>query len=267
VSLADAKPKKSKGPPPPPPQGWHREEGWKGDCYYPKNYETLGEGDRKISRQEALEAMKSQWSGAREDGVSFDAGKVEDLETVLLGRPTQIESVSRSNLEFCQAVMKGGDTTAWQSWLSGLPAKLTEGECTSPPLTYTVFDYLDIGKSWQRPIGLCQGDKARIVATTKDKYRISDSGAWINVEGNGTRAAGADWPCNLEGCTEGMLVGKFVTDSGIETIFPIGAETTFTAPEHGTISYSINDTVWYDNKFFKSSTIEDRTAITIEPGQ
>lgn len=266
VSLADAKPKKQKGPPPPPPVGWQREEGWKGDCYFPPNFEALPEGDRKLARQKALEEMKKQWAGERDDGVTFDPNLVEEVEIVLLGRPANIEAVSRSNLEQCKAVMKGGDAGAWQSHLSGLPAKLTAGECMQP-LTYTVFDYLDIGRSWQRPIGVCKGDKAHIVATTKDKYRISDDGAWINVEGNGEKATGADFPCNIEGCAVGMLVGKFTSDSGVETTFPIGGEHTFVAPEHGTISISINDTVWYDNKYFKSATIEDRTAITIEPGQ
>ena len=265
VDTADAKPKSKT--PPPPPQGWHREEGWAGDCWYPKNYDTLGEGDRKIARQESLEAMKSQWSGGRDDGVSFDASVVEDLEIVLLGRPVQIEQVSRANLEQCIAVRKGGSTDGWGSYLSGLPSKLTAGECPSPPLTYTLFDYLDIGNGWQRPIGLCKGDKAHIVASIKDKYRISDKGAWINVEGDpGEKAVGAEWPCNIEGCNVGMLVGRFVTEAGVETIFPIGAETTFAAPEHGTLTFSINDTVWYDNKWFKSATIEDRTSLTVEPG-
>jgi len=264
VSLAEAKPKKTKAPPP-PPQGWHREEGWAGDCYYPIDYATMGEGEKKMARQTALEEMKKQWEGAREDGVTFDANLIDEVDTVLLGRPTNIEAISRGNLEQCIALRKGGDLGAWQSYLSGLPAKLTAGECLQP-LTYTLFDYLDIGKSWQRPVGLCKGDKAHVVASAKDKYRITDTGAWITVEGDGTKATSAEFPCNLEGCTGGMLVGKFVTDSGVETVFPIGTEITFVAPEHGTISFSINDTIWYDNKWFKSATIEDRTSITIEPG-
>src|SRR5436853_393130 len=82
-----------------------------------------------------------------------------------------------------------------------------KGECNTP-LTYTMFDYLDIGKSWQRAIPLCKGNKAHIVATAKDRYRISDTGAWINVEGDtAQRATQADFPCNIEGCFVGMLVG------------------------------------------------------------
>ena len=105
-------------------------------------------------------------------------------------------------------------------------------------------------------------------ALLKDKYRVTDDGGWINVEGDKTKlATGSDLPCNIENCYVGELVGKFVTDSGVESIFPIGAEATYTAPENGTLYYQINDTVWYDNKYFKSSTIEDRTAITVEPGE
>jgi hypothetical protein len=263
VATAEAKKPKT---PPPPPVGWHREEGWKGDCYYAPDFATLPPGDRKMARQTALEGMKSQWSGTRDDGVSFDANLVDEVETVLLGRPENIEAIALSNRDQCVAYMKGGEVGAWHDYLSALPPRLTKGECMQP-LTYTMFDYLDIGKSWQRPLPMCKGDKAHIIATAKDRYRVTDTGAWINVQGTGEKAIGAEFPCNIEGCFVGMLVGKFTTEEGVETVFPIGVETTFTAPEHGTISYSINDTVWYDNKWFKSATIEDRTAITIEPGQ
>ncbi len=266
ISTAEAK--KPPKVPPPPPVGWHTEEGWKGQCYYPIDYAAIGEGERKMARQVALESMKTQWLGAKEDGVTFGENLVDEVETVLLGRPTHIEAVSLANRDQCIAYMKGGDVQVWRGYLSALPAKLTLGECTSPPLTYTVFDYLDIGKSWQRPIGLCKGDKAHITGSAKDRYRTSDSGAWINVDGEpGNKAIAAEYPCTIEGCMVGMLVARFVTDAGVETVFPVGAETTFTAPEHGTISYAINDTVWYDNKWYKSAMIEDRTAITIEPGQ
>ncbi len=262
IDLAEAKKKKD---PPPPPQEWAMEEGMKAQCWYPPVFEGMAEGDRKLARQASLEAMKAQWLGQRDDGVKFEDMVVDDVETVLLGRPQQIESIARANLELCKTYMKGGDLGPWSAWLSSLPGKLTEGECLQP-LTYTLFDYLDIARTWQRPITLCQGDVAKITATIKDRYRISDKGEWINVEGTAEKAIGADYPCNIEGCMVGMLVGRFVTEKGVEIIFPIGAGTTFTAAENGEITWSINDTTWYDNKYFKSATIEDRTAVTIEPG-
>jgi hypothetical protein len=266
VLVTTAEAKKPKGPPPAPPVGWHHEEGWKGDCYYPPDFGAMPEGDRKMARANSLEEMKKQWLGQRDDGVTFDETLEDEVETVLLGHPTAIEDVAATNRDDCVAYMKGGNTESWRSHLSALPGKLTAGECLRP-LTYTVFDYLDIGNGWQRPITLCKGDKAHIVATVKDRYRVSDNGPWINVEGDPSqKATDSSYPCSIDGCTVGMLVAKFTTDAGVETIFPIGAEKTYVAPENGVITYSINDTAWYDNKWFKSSTIEDRTAITIEPG-
>lgn len=263
VGLAEAK--KAPKAPPAPPVGWHREEGWKGDCYYPPDFGKMLEGDRKMARQEALAAMKSQWLGGRDDDITFDEYVVDGVETTLLGRPTQIEAVSVQNLEQCQAAMKSGSSAEWVSWLGGLSSKLTAGECLQP-LTYQLFDYLDITRSWQRPIVMCKGNKAHVWATEKDRYRLSDTGEWINVNGTAEKALGADYPCNIEGCTVGMLVGKFTTDAGVETVFPIGTDTVYTAPENGVLTWSINDTTWYDNKYFKTN-IEDRTAITVEPAE
>ena len=61
-----------------------------------------------------------------------------------------------------------GQATAdqWQSWLRALPGKLTAGECMLP-LDYTMFDYLEIGTGWQRPLSICQGNKIRISGTPK----------------------------------------------------------------------------------------------------
>ena len=263
IMMAEAKKPKV---PPPPPVGWVREANWKGDCYYPPDFGGMQEADRKMARASTLDQMKAQWLGQREDGVTFDANVVDDVETTLLGRPVQIEAVAAQNLEKCKAVMAGGSVDSWASFLGSLKGKLTAGECLQP-LTYTLFDYLDIGTGWQRPIILCQGNKAHITGTVSDKYRVKDDGPWITVEGDKSMpATGADMPCNIEGCFFGQLVGKFVTDKGVEVVFPIGSGTVFEAPENGTMYYQINDTVWYDNKYYKSSTIEDRTAITVDPG-
>lgn len=265
VSFADAK--KPKGPPPAPPVGWHREEGWKADCYYPPEFEKLGQGDRQMARQTTLEQIELQWKGSREDDVSLNSDVIDGVDTVLLGRPAQIEGIARQNLDQCKAFMKGGAVDPWATWLGGLSSKLTAGECLQP-LTYTMFDYLDIGHGWQRPLTLCKGNRAHIVGSAGDKYRITDGGPWINVEGDKTqKATSADYPCNIEGCFVGALVARFTTDAGVVTVFPVGTGTTYEAPENGTLEYSINDTAWYDNKWFKSATIEDRTAITVEPGE
>lgn len=262
-----AKKKKSKEPPP-PKEGWVQEEGWKNACYFPPAWDKLQEIDRRTARAKVLDEMKKQWIGGRDDGIAFSEQAVDSLETTLLGRPEMVERVADQNLTLCQGVATGqASVDQWSAWVKGLPAKLTEGECPLP-LDYTMFDYLEIGAGWQRTLGICQGDKIRISGTVKDRYRVRDDGPWINVGGDTSKPTiGGEWPCNVEGCYEGMLVLKFVTQSGVETIIPIGTELIWTAPEHGEISYRINDTTFYDNIWFKQGQITDRTAIEITPAE
>jgi hypothetical protein len=272
VSTADAK--KKKGAEAPAPVGWHKVEatkkdpGWRGECYFPPDFEGMNTTDRRIARQQALEQMKSQWLGNKDEIVSFDARMISDVETVLLGRPDDIEMIARKNAELCTPVMAdNGDTGAWSSWLSGLPAKLTAGECNTP-LDYQLIQYLDLGGGWQENIPMCQGNRAIIQASTKDQYRVVQNGEWITAEGDLTQpSTDPSLPCNFEGCYVGMLIGKFVTDSGVETIFPIGTEKVWEAPEHGTLSFGINDTTAWDNEWHSSGTITDHTAVTVSPAE
>ena len=174
--------------------------------------------------------------------------------------------MGRANLEQCKTYMRGGTLDSWKGWMVPLSAKLTAGECSSP-LVDTMFDYLEITRPWFRSVTVCKGDRIHINATMKDRYRIAEKAEWITVEGTGEKAIGADYPCNIEGCMVGMLVGRFTGDDGIETTFGIGADYTFTASGNGQLSWSINDTTWYDNKYFKNASFEDRVALTIEPAQ
>lgn len=260
--------KKKEVAPAAPKEGWVQEAGWANACYYPPNWGAMQEIDRRTMRAKVLSEMEKQWSGAREDGVKFNETIIEDVDTTLLGRPEMIEAVSAQNLTMCEGVATGKATTdQWQSWVRALPGKLTAGECLQP-LDYTMFDYLEIGTGWQRPLSICEGNKIRISGTPKDKYRVRDDGPWINVGGDPAKATfGGEWPCNIEGCFEGMLVMKFVTLSGVETIIPVGESLEWRAPEHGEISYRINDTTFYDNVWFKSGSMQDRTAIEISPAQ
>lgn len=268
AALAGKKPKKpKKGTPPPVLVGWQTQEGWSGSCYYPPAWGSLSQTDLKSERQKAMDAMVEQWGGKREDGVSFDEDMVLEVETVLLGRPDRVEAVSLKNLEKCRAAMAGGGTDAWQSWVGGLKATLTEGECKQP-LDYTMFDYLDIGTGWQRPLYICAGESVRISGSPKDKYRIVENGPWINVAGDPAQSAvGTTLPCNTEGCFAGQLIMKFKADSGWEKVEPVGQMMIFTAPEHGEISYRINDESFFDNSWFKNKGLIDHTAIEVSPAQ
>ena len=63
----------------------------------------------------------------------------------------------------------------------------------------------------------------RISASVKDRYRVSNDGPWITVEGdlNKPTMGLEDYPCSRDGCFEGMLIMKYVTDDGMEMIFPL----------------------------------------------
>ncbi|MCB9742346.1 MAG: hypothetical protein H6740_07100 [Alphaproteobacteria bacterium] len=259
--------------PAPPPVGWHAEEGWAAQCYFPPDFAALEDSEglaaRRVARMDVLTAMKSQWSGQRDDGVSLPPAAIEDLDTVLLGQPDDIEAVAQQNLSECKRFMAsgGGDTSGWEAWMRSMPDKLTAGQCLTP-LRDTYFDYLDIGASWQFNVPICPGDTAVIIATTSDKYRLEESGEWITASGfEGMQADGDDYPCTREGCWVGMLVGRFVSEDGYEEVFPIGAEGTYTATAQGTLTITVNDSTYYDNTWFKSGGITDHTGVTVQPPQ
>jgi len=251
-----------------PVVGWITEVGWKGSCYNPPDWEALEDTQRRIARQAALEEMKRQWRGLRQDGVQFTAEVVDDVETTLLGRPEHIEMVSRKNLELCKQVMgAAASTDAWGEWLGSLTPTLTAGECTRP-FDYQLIQYLDINHSWQENIHFCAGERAIITASTTDKYRITKKGPWINADGDTSlRAARPDLPCALEGCFEGQVVGRFVTEAGVVSVFPIGTEAQFEAPEHGDLSFTVNDDTYYDNEWRKDGNIIDHTSVTFTPAE
>ena len=261
---AEAKKRKKKKRRGEAPVGWVEAKDSAQACYYQPKWDTFNEIDRRMKRSEAMDEVLNQWRGQRNDGVSFDEDLIDEVETVLLGRPEKIEAFVASNTEKCLA----NNSSAWNSWAKGLKATLTAGECNTP-LDYTMFDYLDIGTGWQRPLKICKGDRIRISGSAKDQYRLSDDSPWITVVGDPEQPTmSPEWPCNLEGCTAGMLMMRFVgKGSGIESIVPVGTEAFFTAPEDGVISYRINDTSFYDNTWHKSGSVIDHTAIEVSPAK
>ena len=264
-----------------PIEGWHAEENWAAQCWFPVDYDAVQESQgttaRLEARQKALEAMMSQWAGGRDDGVSMSASALETVEITLLGRPELIEEVSRQNAEQCKAVMTAGagteetaatlgDLGDWKRWFGGLDGALNEGECRGG-LEDTLFYYLEIDGGWQLDVPVCEGMSFLIRATERDKYRITEDGPWINVDGDPDQLTMGldDWPCNMEGCYAGMLMMKFTTDTGIETIMPAGVETLFNVPAHGSLTFRINDTSFFDNTWYKSGGIIDHTGLEISP--
>ena len=252
-----------------PKVGWHQDEGWSLACYHPPEFDKLNELDRREAREIAMDSMLGQWSGNRADGVSFDSGIIEDVETILLSQPMKIEDLSRQNLATCGQVASGtSPISSWDSWVGGLPASLTEGECNTH-FVDTVFDYLNITVEYENSFPICEGDIIAIKGTVKDQYRIVDDGDWINVEGdlNSKSLGKENLPCNIENCYDGMLIMKFISSDGVETIYPVGAELRFKAPSHGRIMYGINDDTFYDNVWYQSGGLIDHASVEISPAK
>src|SRR5687767_4108457 len=63
--------------------GWHKEEGWSGECYHPPDFSPMGAGDKRQAWQTTRDAIVAQWRGERGDGVSMNTQHVDNLETVL----------------------------------------------------------------------------------------------------------------------------------------------------------------------------------------
>lgn len=251
----------------PPPVGWHQEEGWSMQCYFPPDYESLSMMDRKLKRGEVLDGMIAQWDGSQTGGTYFGERTVEMMETILLGEPEKIEQVSRENLTQCKSVASGGSKDSWISWLNGQPAILTAGQCNRP-FVDTVFDYVNISTEWEREFSICKDNKIEISAAPKDRFQITEGGDWITVEGDLNQSAqGTNLPCNLEGCFKGQLVLRFTSEDGIETILPVGNGIIFTAPAHGTISYTINDDTFFDNKWYQAGGLIDHASIELAPAE
>lgn len=251
----------------PPPVGWHQEEGWSIQCYFPPQFEALAQMDRKLKRMDTLDGMMAQWDGTETGGTHFGERTVEMMETILLGEPEKVEQVARENLTYCKSVATGGSKDEWMSWLNGQPALLTAGQCNRP-FVDTVFDYVNITTEWEREFTVCKDNRIEIKVSGKDKFQITEGGDWITVAGDPNQSAqGTNLPCNTEGCLRGQLVLRFTSEDGIETILPIGTNIVFTAPAHGTLSYTINDDSFFDNKWYQAGGLIDHASVELSPAE
>lgn len=246
--------------------GWHRDEGWTADCWYPPDFSAMPEGPKRVAWNETREMIIGQWRGNRSDGVKLNDVHVENLETAILAKPDRIEVVAKENLEQCKAaVAAGGSNSAWEKWVIEIAGRLTEGECPFAPMDYTLFNYLSVNSDWQIPVSVCKGDKIVVHGTDADYYQLQKGGPWINVAGDPSQPASGALPCNIEGCLRGQLVMRFTSESHVTQIIPIGISTEFLVPEHGRIEVMINDDTLEDNKFKVEQGLEHHTGIEIKP--
>lgn len=243
-------------------------------CYSPPDFSAFTDIlERKNERSKAIDEIFNQFDGKKDPSFKIDKYTRDTLETILLERSDMMEPFLEENFKECVEYAEGRKTFEdYQNFLLEKANSLSEGRCKTP-FNYYATHYLDVQKGWQFELPLCEGDTITIKASDKDLYTIKKSDKkgevteWINVEGRiGSPAEGADWPCQKE-CNEGQLIGRFIEENGTVHIFPVGAIKMYRAPAHGTISFTVNDSQFFDNAYRRRGRIEDRVIIEVMPAE
>jgi len=249
------KKRKKKGAEEPPPAGEVVIGKW--TCYSPPDFAGLSHGKRRTARSEALDYLTRLVTGKVMEGFAIEND--EDLtyfETAFLGRPSLVDTWMADNFQRCKDVAKGKTKpSVYQAYLSAIGAELEKGQCYKP-LDYEYHNYLDIQSGWQFRIHVCTGDKVLVETTGIDngRYTIEDTGKvknnkYITSEGDpeipeaGDKGLVAEQP-------SGAVLLRFEAEDGSYTKYvATGFSLEWAAPEHGFISFAINDTTYFNNAF------------------
>lgn len=258
-------------------------------CYAPPNWAAMTESQRRIARSEALEHLMGLVQGKVNDG--FAIKNEQDLtyfETAFYGRPQLLDDWAEDNWKRCKAVGEGkAKPSAYLSWISAQGAELEAGECYKP-LDYEYHNFMEIQAGWQLRVHVCSGDKFLVEATGEEngKYTVADTGkykdnVYVTATGQPVLAGKYDGMSELPADVVavpagdlglvpeeplGALVMRFESEDGSYTkYFLVGQELEFEAPDHGFVSFAVNDTVYYDNRFHDIRGAIDYLGLDIYP--
>ena len=248
-------------------------------CFSPPDYSAMTEGQRRMERQKGFQSVNKLVTGQAtgKDGKALTQYKIPNddydfFERAFLGRPQLLDDWLGENYAKCQAVGNGKmKEDAYITWLRGIGRELESNECYKP-LDYEWHDFLDIAQDWQRRVHTCKGDKVLIEATNEEngQYTIADTGkmannTFITAAGDpNTPEAGEAGP--VPELPLGALVMRFqAEDDSYTKYFLIGMQTEWEAPDHGYISFTINDNTYYDNKFRDIKGAVDYLGVDIYP--
>ena len=166
-----------------------------------------------------------------------------------------------------------GKRAAYAEYLAGIGREFEQNECYKP-LVYEYHDFLDIQQGWQWRVHACRGDQVVIEATGEEngKYTVEDKGKsdqnkYITAKGDPDRPEAGDAGLVPE-APFGALVMKFEAEDGSYTqTYTIGASLGWEAPDHGYLSFSVNDVQYYDNKFHDLKGAIDYLGVDIYPAE
>ena len=132
---------------------------------------------------------------------------------------------------------------------------------------------MDVQSDWQFRLHVCKGNKIRLETTGQEngKYTVLDTGKYkenVYITADGMPVAGAGKYEKLKELPEGVTaepagdrgamaaapwgaaIMRFEDEDGSATRYEvIGLALEWTAPEHGFISFTVNDSQYYDNQF------------------
>jgi len=265
------KKRKKKGAEEAPPVGEVVLNGW--TCYGSPDFGKLGEGPRREARSEAIVYLQKFVTGELREG--FKIANEEDLtyfETAFLGRPSLLDTWLSENFERCKSVAEGKTSSSdYLDYLSSIGREFERGQCYKP-LDYEYHNYLDIQASWQFRVHVCEGDQVLVESTGEDngKYTIVDTGSlkknrYITSIGDpevpqaGELGVVAELPL-------GALVMRFeAEDDSFTKYYAPGYSMEWTSPAHGFLSFAVNDSTYYDNKFHDLRGAIDFLSVDIYP--
>lgn len=260
-------------------------------CYSPPDFAALNATKRAEARQAGYEHVEKLVTGTQREGFKIDSYEaLEFFETAFLGRPQLLDTWLAENFTRCKAVAEGKATEAdYLDYLTSIGRKLESDQCYKP-LTYEYHNFMEVAAAWQFRLHVCKGNKLLIESTGEEngKFTLDDKGkakqnTYITADGK-IVAAGMLEKTDAEGKV-GQLLQAEAGEGGLASDMPlgtllmrfeseddsytkyvnIGLSSTFEAPDHGYISFAVNDNTYYDNKFHDVRGAIDYLGLDIYP--
>jgi hypothetical protein len=258
-------------------------------CYAPPDFGALNPTKRGEARQTGYEFVEQLVTGKQVEGFKITSNEAMIyFETAFLGRPQLLDTWLAENFERCKAVGEGKASSAdYLDYLTGIGRKLEANECYKP-LTYEYHNFLEISTGWQYRLHVCKDNRLLIESTNEanGKYTIKDAGKWKKntyiladgiVVAAGLLEKGGDQVGQVLqaeagelGLVSDMPLGALLMrfeseDDSYTKYYLIGLSTKFHAPDHGYLSFAVNDTTYYDNTFHNVRGAIDYLGLDIYP--
>ena len=254
----------------PPPAGEMMVGDWK--CYHSPEFAPLSHSDRLMARSLALVYLQDFVTGKVMEGFKLEGESLTQFENAFLGRPQLVEGFLPTNFEKCKAVGEGKlDPETYLEYLRKIGWELEAGQCHNP-LTFEYHNFMDIQTDWQFKLHICKDDTILVETTGERNGQFTVQAAerlhkskFITAQGDpdmleaGEAGLVPDMPL-------GAVIMRFeAEDESYTKYYYVGVSLEFKAPDHGFVSFAINDTTYFDNKFRDASGAIDYLGLDIYP--